>query len=179
MSDTRSWVREILTEAGYALGQMDDHGGDIILFESDTVLGFVLVFDDPNALLTNWQTASARALLANQFALRRAESKAWNAYLLFLAEAPGDYAQNIALGAIEEDLVGTRKIARAGIATKEDCRAALLPLLPVQNAPRLEAIDMAAEIRLRTSELPESLVDAYLAGAGEALMNQLLESGSQ
>jgi len=179
MSDTRSWVREILTEAKYAVGQMDDQGGGVILFESDFVLGFVLVFDDPDALLANWQAASARALLANQFALRRAESKAWNAYFLFLAEAQGDYGQNIALGSIEEDLVGTRKIARAGIVTKEDCRAALLPLLPVQNAPRLEAIDMSAEIRLRTSELPEPLVDAYLAGAGEGLMTQLLESGSQ
>lgn len=179
MSDTRSWVREILTEAEYAVGQMDGQDGEIILFESDSVLGFLLVFHDPDTLISDWHASSARALLANQFALRRAENKAWNAYFLLLAEAPGDYGQNITLGAIEEDLVGTRKIARAGIMTKEDCRAALLPLLPVQNAPRLEAIDMAAEIRLRTSELPESLVDAYLAGAAETLMTQLLESGSQ
>ena len=179
MSDTRIWVRDILNEADYSVGQIDGQDGEIMLFESDSVLGFVLVFEDPDALISNWQAASGRVLLANQFALRRAKSKAWNAYFLFLAEAPGDYGQNITLGAIEEDLVGTRKIARAGISTKEDCRAALLPLLPVQNAPRLEAIDMTAEIRLRTSELPEPLVDAYLAGAGDALMTQLLESGGQ
>lgn len=179
MNDTRIWVQEILTEAEYGVGRMDGPDGEIELFESDSVLGFVLVFNDPDALISNWQAASSRTLLANQFALRRAESKAWNAYFVFLAEAPGDYGQNITLGAIEEDLVGTRKIARAGISTKEDCRLALLPLLPVQTAPRLETIDMAAEIRLRTSELPDSLVDAYLAGAGEALMTQLLESGGQ
>ncbi len=179
MSDIRSWVREILTEADYSVGQTDGQDGETVLFESNSVLGFVLVFNDPKTLIGIWQASSTRALVANQFALRRAESKAWNAYFIFLAEAPGDYGQNITLGAIEEDLVGTRKIARAGISTKEDCRAALLPLLPVQHAPRLEAIDMAAEIRLRTSELPEPLIDAYLAGAGEALMTQLLESGGQ
>lgn len=177
MSDTTLWVQSILAEAGYAVGNMDGPDGPIILFESPSILGFCLCFPDPEVLIAGWSAASGRALQAAQFALRRAEAKAWNAYFVFLADAPGDYGQNITLGAIEEDLVGTRKIARAGIATTEDCRAALLPLLPVQNAPRLEAVDMPSEIRLRTSELPPELVDAFLAGAGEAMLTQILESG--
>ena len=105
-----------------------------------------------------------------------AERKAWNSYLVLLAEAAADYGENILLGSIEEDLVGTRKIARAGILTAEDTRLAILPLLAIQNAPHLEAVDMAAEIRLRTTELPVELVEAFLSGAAETTLAQLLEA---
>ena len=45
---------------------------------------------------------------------------------------------------IEEDLTGTRKIARSGIRDSSDLRAALLPLLPLQSAPKLEAVDITS-----------------------------------
>ena len=79
------------------------------------------------------------------------------------------------LGSIEEDLVGTRKIARAGITNTEDIRSALLSLLAIQNAPRLEAVDMPTEIRVRTSELPSELVEAFLSGTNTATLFELLE----
>jgi hypothetical protein len=109
--------------------------------------------------------------------LRRADRKAWNTYLVLVSERTGNYGENIMLGAIEEDLVGTRKIARAGITNAEDVQAALLPLLAIQGAPRLDPVDMPAEIRLRTSELPGMLVDAFLSGASNATLTQLLEAG--
>ena len=177
MSETQSATEAYLTDAGYAVGPLATSQGEVTTFENDSVLGFVLHFPDAGSLIENWRGASDRVLRTAQFALRRAEAKAWNAYFVYLADAPGDYGQNIALGAIEEDLVGTRKIARAGISSTDDLKAALLPLLPVQNAPRLEAVDMATEIRLRTSELPTELIDAFLAGAAEATLTHLLESG--
>lgn len=76
---------------------------------------------------------------------------------------------------IEEDLTGTRKIARAGIGDVEQLRTALLPLLPIQSAPSLGAVDMPAEIRLRTTELPKRAIEAYLSGAHEASVIQVLE----
>lgn len=177
MSALLSMAQEQLVGAGYAVATADDQDGPVLLFENDSILGFVLCFPDAAALLERWQSASQRVLQTAQFALRKAERKAWNAYLVFLAEAEGDYGENIMLGAIEEDLVGTRKLARAGIANAEAVRAALLPLLAIQNAPRLDAVDMPAEIRLRTTELPNELVDAFLSGAGESTLAQLLEAG--
>ena len=176
MSAILSIAQEELLAGGYAVATADDQDGPVLLFESDSILGFVLCFPDASALLERWQPSSQRVLQAAQFALRRAERKAWNTYLVFLAEAAGDYGQNVLLGAIEEDLVGTRKIARAGIDGIEEVHAAMLPLLAIQNAPRLDAVDMAAEIRLRTTELPGELVDAFLGGASEAILAQLLEA---
>jgi hypothetical protein len=106
---------------------------------------------------------------------RRAQAKAWNAYSVFLATDPANYGEMVALNAIEEDLTGTRKIARAGIGDIEQLRAALLPMLPIQHAPILEPVDMPTEIRLRTSELPGRAVDAFLSGAQEPLIIQVLE----
>lgn len=177
MNDITDAVHAHLVEAAYDVGILSTPAGEITVFENDSVLGFVLFFEEPGELLANWRSASASVLQSAQFALRRAENKAWNTYLLFLAKNAGDYGQNINLGAIEEDLVGTRKIARAGLATPDDIRLALLPLLPVQNAPQLEAVEMAAEIRLRTTELPAELMDTFLAAGPDSTLLQLLEDG--
>lgn len=176
MSVISGIVREQLLEGGYAVGTIDDQDGPVLLFENDSILGFVLCFSDAATLLERWQAASQRVLQSAQFALRRAERKAWNAYLVFLAEAPGEYGENIMIGAIDEDLIGTRKIARAGVADGAEVRAALLPLLAIQNAPRLDAVDMAEEIRMRTTELPTELVEGFLSGASESTLLQLLEA---
>lgn len=177
MNMIQDTVIEVLVDGGYAVASLDDVDGQVILFENDSVLGFVLIFQDVATLLGRWQATSQRVLLASQFALRRAENKAWNCYLVLLAETEPDYGQSTMLGAIEEDLVGTRKIARGGISEAARAHAALLPLLAIQNAPHLEAVEMSAEIRLRTSELPSEIVEAFLGSASEATMAQLLEAG--
>jgi hypothetical protein len=82
------------------------------------------------------------------------------------------------LGAIEEDLTGTRKIAQAGVNEVAELRLALLPLLPFQSAPRLEAVDIAAEIRQRATELPARAVDAFLSSADASVVMQVLEERS-
>ncbi|MER8899356.1 hypothetical protein [Mesorhizobium sp. M0676] len=171
------FVSQQLSDANYSVASLDDVLGKYLAFEGDTVLGFVLAFPDAVSLIVNWRTRSQQVLKASQFGLRRSEAKAWNAYLVLLATEPADYGASITLSAIEEDLTGTRKIARAGVATEADARSALLPLLAMQNAPQLDAVDMASEIRLRTSELPVELIDAFVSGAPEATMLQMLEAG--
>ncbi len=165
-----------LDQAHYSVAIVDDSTGQYLVFEGETVLGFVLAFPDGASLIDTWRARSQHVLKASQFGLRRAEAKAWNAYLVLLARDLADYGVSVNLSAIEEDLTGTRKIARAGISTETMVRAALLPLLAMQNAPQLNAVDMAAEIRLRTSELPSELIDAFVRGAPEATMLQLLET---
>ncbi|RYD68595.1 MAG: hypothetical protein EOP58_00090 [Sphingomonadales bacterium] len=166
-----------LHEAGYSVAALTEADIRYLAFEGDTVLGFVLAFDDADVLIERWHQDSQRVLKASQFGLRRAETKSWNAYVVLLTDGPSDYASTIRLGTVEEDLTGTRKIARAGVVSDDDMRGALLPLLAMQHAPRLDAVDMAGEIRLRTSELPPELIDAFVGGAPEGTILQLLEAG--
>lgn len=169
-------VQQQLTQARYATALRDKLDNPILMFESDSVLGFVICFRDAATLIEDWNIASQRVLREAQFALRRAEAKSWNSYLVLLTGAEASYGESIMLSTIEEDLVGTRKIARAGVTASEQAHAALLPLLPIQNAPRLDAIEMATEMRLRTSELPPELVEAFISNAPETNLIQLLEA---
>lgn len=175
MSILRLAARQ-LDDAGYSVAALTDADIRYLAFEGETILGFVLAFDDAGALIERWHQDSQRVLKASQFGLRRAETKAWNAYVILLTDGIPDYASTIRLGAIEEDLTGTRKIARAGVVSEDDMHAALLPLLAMQHAPRLGAVDMSGEIRLRTSELPPELIDAFVGRAPDATILQLLEA---
>jgi hypothetical protein len=83
-----------------------------------------------------------------------------------------------ALAAIEEDLTGTRKIARSDIRDISDVEAALLPLLPLQSAPKLDAVDMVTEIRQRSTELTPRAVEAFLSGTDVSLVLQVIEETS-
>ncbi len=146
-----------------------------IAFEGETVIGFVLEYPTVSDLKLQWQSESQALIHAHQFALRRAQAKAFNTYVVLLSKGGPSYADVVALSAIEEDLNATRKIARAGISDVEALRSALLPLLPIQSSPRLEAIDMVAEIRLRTTELPDRAVEAFLSGAAVSDVILILE----
>ena len=176
MSKTIATLRTHLSDAGYSISDLNALERTVITFENDTVLGFVLLYPDTAKLINNWKTDSARVLENVQFELRQAGEKAWNAYLVLLADAGGSYGQNIALENIEEDLVGTRKIARSGVEVPDELRNALMPLLSLQNAPRLEAVDMPNEIKLRTSGLPPKLVKGFLSSASDSVLLQILES---
>jgi hypothetical protein len=166
----------LLQSAGMSTHLIDTTRGKALAFESETVLGFLVAYADCGQLIERWSADTEALVTENQLGLRRAQSKAWNAYTVFLGTAEANYGERVALSSIEEDLTGTRKLARAGISDSEALRAALLPLLPIQNAPHLEAVDMSAEIRLRTTELPTRVVDAFLAHrAQEASVAQILE----
>lgn len=149
--------------------------GKVLAFENPTVLGFVIAYEDCSTLIRQWSIDTKSLLSENQLALRRAQDKSWNTYTVFLAAADADYGERVVLSSIEEDLTGTRKMARAGISDVEGLRTALLPLLPIQNAPQLEPVDMSAEIKLRTTELPTRVVEAFLSPrAPEASVVQVL-----
>src|SRR3546814_16237775 len=91
--------------------------------------------------MESWSKDSDQAISTYQFGLRRSGTKAWNTYLVLLTPESADYAKAVSLGAIEEDLSGPRKIARAGIQNPADLSDARPPLLPLQSAPRLDAVD--------------------------------------
>ena len=165
MIDLIEESERLLRTAALSTHLIETSRGTALAFEGTTILGFVMSYRECAELIEQW-SADASALVAeNQLSLRRAQDKAWNTYTVLLAAAEAGYGQRVALSAIEEDLTGTRK----------RLRAALLPLLPIQNAPQLDAVDMPSEIRLRTTELPKRIVDAFLSGAQEGSVAQILE----
>lgn len=168
-------VQRTLADAEFSTMRLENLGRDVIAFESATVLGFAWVYLTTADLLTNWKEDCDRVVRASQTGLRRAETKAWNTYALFLAEDSATLAESVHLVAIEEDLTVTRKIARAGIVSRDEVRLALLPLLTIQSTPRLEAVDMADEIRLRTTEIPSKIVEAFLSGTPIQTVVRLIE----
>jgi hypothetical protein len=178
MIDLLTASREVLEEAGFMTGETIINDRSATVFEDATVLGFLFAYSNPRELADAWSRDGAQAIADHQFGLRRAAQKAWNTYLIFIAADAGNYADVAALSRIEEDLAGTRKIARAGVADIRDLRTALLPLLPLQAAPKLEAVDMASEIRQRATELPSRTVDAFLASVDETAVLQVLEEAS-
>ena len=176
MTDLFTLSERLLTASGYDLLRLSHAETPSLAFESDTVLGFMHVYDTPADLLARWPRDYENAIRRFSFAFRRAEEKAWNAYAVFLAAAEADAKTAHALDAIEEDLSATRKIARAGMHTSEDVKAALLPLLPIQNAPQLEAVDISSEIRERAQDLPTAALDAFFDDRPEEEVLHLLEN---
>jgi hypothetical protein len=176
--DIAAECHRLLGEAGITTSDLRGSGRRALAFEGGTVLGFALIYQNVDELRQQWRADSDSLIAAHQLALRRAQAKAWNTYLILLAHETASYAAQVALSAIEEDLTGTRKVARGGIVSADALRIALLPLLPIQNSPRLEAVDMRTEIQLRTTELPSRTVAAFLSTASVAVVAQTLEEAS-
>jgi hypothetical protein len=178
MTDIRLASTNILRDAGFELAEGDPNARLQITFEDRTVLGFLFIYPTTASLLEEYDRDSNSVVSDNQLALRRAGQKAWNTYTVFFTADHPDLQQSAGLTAIEEDLAGTRKIARAGIADNLDVRAALLPLLPLQSAPRLDAVDTAREVALRTTELGQRTIEAFLSQADESIVLSVLEEAS-
>jgi hypothetical protein len=176
--DILSSSETLLIQTGFFAKRVSLGDRDIVLFEDATVLGFLFAYVDATSLLSGWKDDVSRAISSQQFSLRRGGTKTWNAYVILLAEREANYGQSVAVAAIEEDLTGTRKIARCGVADPDDVRAALLPLLPFQSAPRLDAVDISAEIRVRASEVPKKILDVFLSDADQAVVVQVLEEAT-
>lgn len=175
MIDILSTCSEVLCAAGYNIQRAPVDTRDILVCEDATTVGFVLSYANASDLIAYWQADVKLVLDRNALALRRASQKAWNTYTVLLAGGPTRIGENAQLAMIEEDLSGTRKIARSAIADAQDVKAALLTLLPLQSAPRLEAVDLPEEIRARTSELNQQSVNAFLSSADDATVLQVME----
>lgn len=178
MIDLLARSAEALDEAGFNTEAVSIAERRVLLFEDATSMGFLFAYDSPSELIRTWEKDSSQAISDHQLGLRRAGQKAWNVYIVLIASDAGDDADSAALASIEEDLRGTRKIPRAGISNMSDLHAALLPLLPLQAAPKLEAVDIAAEIRQRAPELSSRAMDAFLSGAEDGVVLQVLEQES-
>jgi hypothetical protein len=150
-------------EAGFAVGEFESNGRRFLGFEDITTLGFVFAYGTAHELLSSWERDLDGAIRDFKFGLRAAGKKAWNVYAVLLSEGVAIDFESVALTGIEENLSGTRKIARAGVSTGTSLKEALLPLIPIQAAPSLPAVDTAAEIEIRTTELSARIRQGFLS----------------
>lgn len=165
MKDELDLVSSVLKDAGYTSFQVASTSLLCVAFENDVSFGFVHCFEKTEDLLENWKAEKEQVLSKFQFQLRSAGQKAWNAYSVFLAFGRSTNDQIALMARIEEDLSGTRKIARSIERTLDGVRSGLLPLLLIQNPPILGPVDMVEEIRARSAGLPKKSVEAFLVGA--------------
>ena len=169
-------AQSILMEAKYHVVPVAEDGQEYIAFENNTLFGFLHYYSTIEELLSSWKQDKDKALKLFSPKLHLAGSKAWNVYTVILTSEEANDIQFHALQDIEEDLSGTRKIARSNLDTTDDVRAALLSLLPFSYIPSLPSLDIKQEIALRAQELPKKALMAFLADEELSTIATLLES---
>jgi len=168
-------ARATLDRNGYVTGLAVERA-DQFAFEDATVYGFVTTFPTVHALLSNWEGRQDTFFRSHASKMGHVPVKAWNAYAIFLTEELGSNELQRSLMAIEEDFRTARKIARAGVSTREALETALGPLLPLKRVARLEDVDIRARLS-QESGIDQGVLKMLQDGASpEEIAAYLLES---
>lgn len=165
MIDVLSTLQGVLREAGFTTRLVSIDRFSVVCFEDDALVGFGVVFGDPDELLEQWKATEISLLGRFAPVLRAAGDKAWNVYCAFLCGADAAPGQNRQVRAIEEDLERTRKVAACGLATREDLVRVLLPVLPLQYQPALRPEDVTERLLRRIRTIAPRASDAALDAA--------------
>ena len=163
-------IETVLKNGGYRC-RMSPYDQNILLFEDDSLFGFVVLYDNVDALLATWKSQQTYFIQRHASTLRRTNMKTWNCYAVFLSSESAQEEQKPALAEIEEDLSLTRKLVADGISTQRDAQRALLPILPIQN-PAVASSDAALNLSAR---LDSWSIQAVRALEGDATATELLE----
>jgi hypothetical protein len=176
--DIYTQAEVVLRGAGYDTWQSDGGTQVVTCFESQSVAGFVHVFDTCDGLLKRWRDSQQVVLNRYAAALRPAGVKAWNVYSVFLTAAVGAPPQVFEIERIEEDFALTRKIARCNVAIAEDVSNALLPLLPVRSFVGATVTDYETQLHKRLSEVDQKVATAFLGTQSASEVATLLVESS-
>jgi len=164
MTDLKSPVQSLLQQAGYQTWLASVDGFGAIAFEDDAVMGFVCIFEDATTLLSRWNEVETKLLTKHASSLQKAGDKTWNIYSVFLSSGRANDIESRAIRWIEENLDRTRKIAACGLTSREDVARVLLPVLPLQYQPLMDAedLDLTHRLRSRIASIAPSAVSAVL-----------------
>lgn len=159
MNELLATARAELERSRYFVVSREDQ----LLFENDTLMGFVRSALTVNELLGSWESWEQRFLGESAMAIRRAGVKAWNLYAIFLTMEPASEKDKSAIADIEENFESTRKVVQAGVVSAEDVRRALYPLLPLQNRSLMEDVDPIARLQPHLPpSFPREMLDILL-----------------
>jgi len=153
MIDVLSTAQLALRDSGFVPRSRVVGRSTVVCFEDEALIGFCSVFDDVASLLQGWQAREQSILRQFTTSFHQAGDKAWNVYCIFLSAALPNPEEARQVRWIEEDLERTRKIAACGLASRDDVVRALLPVLPLQHQPKLEAEDATERLRRRITTL--------------------------
>lgn len=162
MNELLSNVHIVLQNAGYATWETQTADIPTVVFEDDSVMGFIMLFDTAAALAANWRDAESAALGQYATSLRSAGEKAWNVYCAFVTSEKASPEDAAVIRRIEENLDRTRKIAAAGSVSRADVVSAFLPLLPIVSKPVLAPEDPSERLRRRVASIAPGAEDSVL-----------------
>jgi len=167
-------TNSILELSGYKT-KYADADANLLYFEDDCLLGFVTVFSTVSELSAQWKEKHDAFLTKNAGRLRVSPLKAWNCYSIFLTPDDPDSFPMHAFLEIEDNLQGTRKIARYGVKTHKDIIHALYPIMPIQNRVALIPENFLDRVKERVG-LKDRTLAAFLGSASpDEIANLLME----
>ena len=157
-------AQALLEQAGYfvELAVPDE----VLHFEDESLYGFVRVFGSAAALVSEWAQHQDSFLEFHAAHIRAAPEKAWNAYSVLLTSAEALESNRANLLQIEEDFRGSRKIAKAHVASVDDLRTAMQPLLPIESKVALRGPsgpNLSERLTSLSADETESLMKQDLA----------------
>lgn len=151
MSNTTTDSRSILQAAGYRT-HFPRPDTPYFYFEDESILGVLHVLSEVENVIDDWEHLQDTFLRTNATLLATSTFKAWNCYTVLLTPAQATKKQRTELFTIEENFRGTRKIARAGVVTRDDLEDALAPLLPLRRLLSLQSEDARDTLRARLGD---------------------------
>ena len=77
-------VEAVLKEADYHCWTCP-YDPTVLLFEDDSIFGFVVLFETADQLLSRWKEKQGQFIARMAVELRRSSRKSWNCYAIFLA----------------------------------------------------------------------------------------------
>lgn len=153
----------------------------MISFEDSSLAGFIFVISDVKKLLSSWSTLEKDALKTFSEQIRNADEKAWNLYSIFLTpqSVSIDSSELHDIEMIDETFQYTRKIARAGIKSKDDLKMALLPLLPIRDQGVSTNDNFKSRVNSHLAEFPSTALEAFHGNASAEDVAKILAEPTQ
>jgi hypothetical protein len=145
----------------------------ILLFEDDSILGFVVLFETAEQLLSQWKEKQGRFIARMSVELRRSSRKSWNCYAVFLANEKAETDHLALLADLEEDLSLTRKLVSDHVSSVSDLQRVLMPILPIQNQISSTLLEQEG-VSSRLSSWPEDARRVLETGGSATEIVELL-----
>ena len=159
MIDILSATHTVLREQQFATRIIALGKESALLFEDESLLGFVYVFDATETMIESWAQVERAFLQIYSPRFRDAGDKAWNVYSIFMSAEDGAEPVRRRVRWIEEDLRLTRKLTGCGINTRQDLINVLLPLLALQQKPFLQSDDFGKRLKRRLQSFAPTVVE--------------------